>query len=140
MNNVNRLRTDLFIVLNQMLGLAITNTGVLGVYGICGSIIPVYSYAKQQGYSLISTISEVNDFYEKHCNVAYSQWNKFTGDFLYPVPSDDPEESHQVIYMFRNNKWDTNTQYGRDRIELLQHMISYFSKGSNFINSDTQGE
>lgn len=54
-----------------------------------------------------------------------SQWPKFSGDVVYPIPYSEEGESVCESWAYDNlPKWDVTTQYGRDRRELLQFMIN----------------
>lgn len=52
-------------------------------------------------------------------------WPKFSGNSLYPIQAVS-QESQGPYYDFRetDNMWDQNTQYGRDRMELMEFITS----------------
>lgn len=52
---------------------------------------------------------------------AAEAWPKHSGDVLFPVPCEDeyPEEAYDTFAL-----WDRETQYGRDRYELLDFLIA----------------
>ena len=54
------------------------------------------------------------------CFVAYVSlhWDKFSGQYGYPIPDPEGEEPEHKVYYRTDDKWDIDTQYGRDRREL----------------------
>lgn len=63
--------------------------------------------------------------YFYYCVSAYRDWPKYTGDGDYPVPHH--EEDPDVAFDFKP-LWDRRTQYGRDRWELLDHLIVWYKE------------
>jgi hypothetical protein len=60
-------------------------------------------------------------------DMLFAEWPKFSGNHGYPVP--DPEypssDRHaEGIYHARNGKWETRSEYGRLRLELLNWLIA----------------
>lgn len=66
-----------------------------------------------------------------HCwittrNQAFKDWAKFSGDESYPVPFKPSGSAAWAFVSF--NKWSKRSQYGRDRWELLDHLIQWYGK------------
>lgn len=53
-------------------------------------------------------------------------WPKFSGNECYPVPSPDPEEGSQQVYMRTHDEW--SGEYGELRYELLDFLIEELTK------------
>lgn len=56
---------------------------------------------------------------------AFEAWPKFSGELDFPVPG---EYDCWTEYNTTKDKWDLATQYGKDRMELLEFMIDYFAE------------
>lgn len=83
--------------------------------GICNNI------NNTRDIDLYTNIDDIYDLlYE-----AFAVWPKFSGDLDYPVPH---KYSGSAGYYRNTNKWDITTQYGKDRMELLEFMIDYFAE------------
>lgn len=52
---------------------------------------------------------------------AFKKWPKFSGNPAFPIPTG--EENVSSMYYRLDNLWDMDTQYGRDRWELLKFCI-----------------
>jgi len=57
---------------------------------------------------------------------AFSEWPKSSGDKNYPVPDGDMDP--EVAFDTTEDLWDTNTEYGRNRFELLDFLIQEAEK------------
>lgn len=60
---------------------------------------------------------------------SFKTWPHYSGDPSFPVPS--PDESVDAIdaYVYKSNDlWDRDTEYGRLRWDLLDHIIKELSK------------
>jgi hypothetical protein len=53
-------------------------------------------------------------------------WPKFSGNSTYPVP-ETSKTPGRAFFEIRN-MWDNNTEYGRNRWELLDFLIDYIEK------------
>lgn len=53
-------------------------------------------------------------------------WPKFSGNECFPVPSPDPEEGSQQVYMRTRDQW--SGEYGALRYELLDFLIDELTK------------
>lgn len=54
----------------------------------------------------------------------FSDWPLYNGRYAYPIPSPDSALSDPGdYYMFCDDHWDTETEYGRNRWSLLEHVI-----------------
>ena len=56
----------------------------------------------------------------------FVRWPKFSGDPDYPVPH--PEKGAYVAYLTARKRFDQNTEYGRNRWELLHFLIEELEK------------
>ena len=57
---------------------------------------------------------------------AFMDWSKFSGDRHFPVPCGESEI--KARYAYENfNKWSKRSKYGRDRWDLLDHLIRWYS-------------
>lgn len=54
-------------------------------------------------------------------------WNEYSGDIDYPVPSFS-EKSSISAYNSTDDMWDTDTEYGRARYRLVDHLINCIEK------------
>ena len=79
----------------------------LGV-GLCHNVGVKLTYSEESAWIRV-------------CPVLYKEWPKYSGIPAYPVPSStkDPD----MAYWDTDDMYDTETQYGRDRLELAQFMI-----------------
>lgn len=60
---------------------------------------------------------------------SFKTWPHYSGDEGFPVPS--PDKSIEAIDAYFDNKgdlWDRDTEYGRLRWDLLDHIIAEISK------------
>ena len=55
----------------------------------------------------------------------WEKWPKYSGSLLYPVPAFEGQDSKEAENSFYMNYllWDKDTEYGRNRWELLEWMI-----------------
>lgn len=53
-----------------------------------------------------------------------ANWPKYSGHPEFPVPHEDSQYPEEAFYDHRSDRWNIMTQYGRDRMELLQFMIT----------------
>lgn len=55
----------------------------------------------------------------------FRSWKKFNGSIRYPVPSGVEYFSEYAMYanVSPGEMWNPNSQYGANRLELLDHMI-----------------
>ena len=87
-----------------------------GVYnerwGICGNL--EYSL-RSKGFDCWCTTGKQ----------AFKDWSKFSGNKYYPVPFKSSESAAWAFVSL--NKWSKRSQYGRDRWELLDHLIQWYS-------------
>ena len=56
----------------------------------------------------------------------YDNWDKFSGDYMYPVPSPDENMTPEEYYYYTPNKW--GGEYGKLRMDLLDRMIEWYSR------------
>lgn len=85
--------------------------------GICGNLDDV-----------LYEIFEYEAWHEAydHTGRLASKWPKHSGNRSYPVPH--PEYGPEIAFDLTDDLWDRNTQYGRDRWELLEFMIEKLEK------------
>ena len=57
---------------------------------------------------------------------AFKDWPKFSGNESYPVPFKSSELAAWAYISF--NIWSKRSQYGRDRWELVDHLIQWYAK------------
>ncbi len=62
---------------------------------------------------------ELSEEYEK----LFRMWPKFSGNIQFPVSGIDGMSAEES-YVYTKNLWRQSSQYGRDRMELLDFMIS----------------
>lgn len=55
----------------------------------------------------------------------FETWPKFSGNTVYPVPGGDVTPNIAFKY---DHKWNQFTEYGRLRLELLNHLITELEK------------
>lgn len=54
----------------------------------------------------------------------FKSWPNFSGNSHYPVPSSNPIYTAGVYYALCDDYWDEATEYGRNRIDLLDWCIN----------------
>lgn len=60
---------------------------------------------------------------------SFKTWPHYSGDISFPVPSPDGFTEAIDAYFDKSiDLWDRNTEYGRLRWELLDHIIKELSK------------
>ena len=75
-------------------------------------------------YGLYSSQEQMRRF-----KASFKTWPHYSGDHSFPVPS--PDKSVDAIYAYfdeSNDLWDRDTEYGRLRWDLLDHIIAEMSK------------
>ena len=74
-------------------------------------------------------VMDANYIHIQHTlNQKFRSWIHFSGDSDLPVPSTDCKKSPFEMYLFCTNYWDIETEYGRLRWHLLEHLINEYSK------------
>ena len=60
---------------------------------------------------------------------SFETWPHYSGDHSFPVPSPDESICAMDAYFDKSNDlWDRDTEYGRLRWDLLDHIIAEMSK------------
>lgn len=60
---------------------------------------------------------------------SFMTWPHYSGDISFPVPSPDKSiEAIDAYFDKSNDLWDRDTEYGRLRWDLLDHIIKEMSK------------
>lgn len=60
---------------------------------------------------------------------SFKTWPHYSGDISFPVPSSDKSiEAIDAYFDKGNDLWDRDTEYGRLRWDLLDHIIKEMSK------------
>lgn len=104
--------TDLLTALKQLRDNGPKNHNV----GICGQ------------FDLYGLHSEEERRQFRNC---FKTWQHYSGDDSFPIPSPDKSINAQDAYFDkRNDLWDRDTEYGRLRWDLLDHIIAEMSKMS----------
>lgn len=80
-------------------------------YGICFSLKEATDYL---------TVRFIMDEYAP-------LWDEYSGDIEYPVPGFD-EMGSITAYNTTDDMWDKNTEYGRARYRLVDHLIECIEK------------
>lgn len=82
--------------------------------GICSQFEPLDSYNSEERLQFLNS---------------FKTWPHYSGDIDFPVPS--PDKSIASIDAYFDNLydlWDRDTEYGRLRWDLLDHIIAEMSK------------
>lgn len=58
---------------------------------------------------------------------AFRDWPKFSGDTDHPVPYGHSQSCAEEAF-YSLDKWSKDSKYGRDRWELLEHLIEWYGK------------
>ena len=58
-------------------------------------------------------------------------WNEYSGDPNFPVPSDDPLLEHSSKFVRTYDLWDKDTEYGKARYRLVDHLIKCIENDLN---------
>lgn len=68
------------------------------------------------------------------CRKLWKLWDKYSGYEAYPVP----HPIHRASFAYHNTreKWDTSTEYGRNRWELLNYLIDQVEFMISFMVGD----
>lgn len=62
----------------------------------------------------------------KQYDIDFSQWENFSGDYEYPIPSNNPKFAYNNF-----DKWSKKSKYGQLRWQLLDWLIEQFeAKGA----------
>lgn len=65
----------------------------------------------------------------RQLKASFKTWPHYSGDHSFPVPSPDKSMDALDAYFYDGNDlWDCNTEYGRLRWDLLDHIIKEMSK------------
>lgn len=64
--------------------------------------------------------------YRDYLRNKWENWDKFSGNRTFPVPCEGVSPS--AAYTAVQYKWDSSSQYGRDRRELLDFLIEEVKK------------
>lgn len=92
-------------------------TGTDKEHGICHNLV---------GVSHEHSTLPVRATFFSMCVDAYKDWPKYSGNEDFPVPHnthDCADAYYECI-----NLWDRRTQYGKDRYELLNHLIQWYKE------------
>lgn len=87
--------------------------------GICANVHNNYTPDSDAYEPTGEDISKLVTLYARH-------WPKYSGVPLYPVPH--PSLSAEDAYDLTENMWDRETEYGRNRWELLEFIIAEVEK------------
>ena len=68
------------------------------------------------------------DFTKADYHRYIESWPKFSGSHIYPIPDSrkNPKDAAHMFVTCRT-KWDKRTFYGRDRWDLVDHLIKMYS-------------
>ena len=97
--------------------------------GICWIIQHVIAQESPDG-TYVDNYNHWNDIKD----AVYKAWPKWTNSDCYPVPfsADEPERKRAAVALDEvANKWDRTTEYGANRLELVQLLLNAV------IDSDT---
>lgn len=62
----------------------------------------------------------------KQYDIDFNEWENFSGDYQYPIPSNNPEFAYHNF-----DKWSKKSKYGQLRWQLLDWLIEQFeAKGA----------
>lgn len=91
-------------------------------HGICNNYdIFIYSH-------LISRVF-LRDSMEKY-DISFNEWPHYSGDPRFPINTDKTVSAREQ-YIFIDNKWNKQNEYGRQRHDLLAWLIKQFeAKGA----------
>lgn len=124
MNSIAKAQKVLSVLISMQDTLKDTNTRrkVLDVGdGLCGNFYSAYSKVHQESVNE----DDVFWFWLDGRDNAYHSWPKYTGSNGFPVP-------HKKFSNPGKAYWGTNSkyvgQYGKDRLELLDHLVEHFRK------------
>lgn len=82
--------------------------------GICSQFEPPDSYNSEERLQFLAS---------------FKTWPHYSGDISFPVPSPDKSiEAIDAYFDKSNDLWDRDTEYGRLRWDLLDHIIEELSK------------
>ena len=63
-------------------------------------------------------------------SICFSSWENFSGDYVYPIPSNNSWSAERV-YDSTHNHWNKKKPYGQLRWQLLDWLIEQFeAKGA----------
>ena len=88
---------------------------------------------KKNGICFLLQIRGVSSIQMLNLGQLIRSWPKFSGCGIYPVPPFTPCKPIDCYDFFSRGDrfWDKNTQYGRNRIELLDFLIDLLKAKSN---------
>ena len=66
-------------------------------------------------------------YWTKTNNSAFSSWEKCSSDISYPVPSPDEKMTAFECYHINDGSKKWTGEYGKLRLELLDHLIKLYS-------------
>lgn len=82
-------------------------------------------------YMFIDSISSIQHTTNEIVGYVSESWFKFSGSFVYPVPStnsfDTASDQYSTYHKNHYDMWNTDDLYGKLRLELLDFLISEFS-------------
>lgn len=87
------------------------------LFGVC-SLVRVYfesHYGDEEGCNLFA-------MWLQWSHDTWVKWELYSGNRTYPVPH--PEHRPDHAYGLTYNKWDMDTEYGKNRMKLLEFLIS----------------
>lgn len=60
--------------------------------------------------------------------LAFAQWDQYSGDGMFPVPSPDSSDPEQAFDNGCKGRvmFDPDHPYGKARLELLDHLITFY--------------
>lgn len=90
------------------------------------------NYSKDWGiclnvYWFLSEAWEVFVLWKSTSEGAFRDWPKFSGCPTFPVPYGHSHSCAEEAF-YSLDKWSKDSQYGRDRWELLEHLIEWYGK------------
>ena len=105
--------------------LAAEHTG----YGVCGAL---NNYVAGQALLVPEShqvLDHTLDVWYAEKDAILRRWDKFSGDTVYPVPSDEPEHCPSEAYMayhYRGTLW--HGRQGELRRDLIEHLLQGFER------------
>lgn len=98
-------------------------------YGICWALNTAVAGLALLAPESSQVLDHTSDVWYAEKDAILRRWDKFSGDTVHPVPSDDPEycpgEAY-VAYHYRGTLWCG--RQGELRRELLAHLIQGFER------------
>lgn len=87
------------------------------LFGVC-SLVRKYFETHHIGEELEKLFS----MWLEWAQASWVDWELYSGDRNYPVPH--PEQRPDHAYGLNYNKWGMDTEYGKNRMKLLEFLIS----------------